>query len=71
MTIFWKNTYVREEKWTPDSVHGCTYVAGAQNVDTFVDTAYLHARYTIGFLAVLFTYVGVDFLLPQIHGTQS
>ena len=46
--------------------------------------AYLHARYTldwkgrraailaiIGFLAVLFTYVGVDFLLPQIHGTQS
>jgi len=46
--------------------------------------AYLHARYTldwkgrraailaiVGFLAVLFTYVGVDFLLPQIHGTQS
>jgi ABC-type transport system involved in cytochrome c biogenesis permease subunit len=46
--------------------------------------AYLHARYTldwkgrraailaiIGFLAVIFTYVGVDFLLPQIHGTQS
>ena len=46
--------------------------------------AYLHARYTldwkgrraailaiIGFIAVLFTYVGVDFLLPQIHGTQS
>ena len=45
--------------------------------------AYLHARYTldwkgrraailaiIGFLAVVFTYVGVDFLLPQIHGTQ-
>ena len=45
--------------------------------------AYLHARYTldwkgrraailaiIGFLAVLFTYVGVDFLLPQIHGAQ-
>jgi len=45
--------------------------------------AYLHARYTldwkgrraailaiIGFLAVLFTYVGVDFLLPQIHGTK-
>lgn len=45
--------------------------------------AYLHARYTldwkgrraailaiIGFLAVIFTYVGVDFLLPQIHGTQ-
>lgn len=45
--------------------------------------AYLHARYTldwkgrraailaiIGFIAVLFTYVGVDFLLPQIHGTQ-
>jgi len=25
----------------------------------------------IGFIAVLFTYVGVDFLLPQIHGTQS
>ena len=24
----------------------------------------------IGFLAVIFTYVGVDFLLPQIHGTQ-
>ena len=46
--------------------------------------AYLHARYTldwkgrraailaiVGFLSVLFTYVGVDFLLPQIHGTQS
>jgi cytochrome c-type biogenesis protein CcsB len=46
--------------------------------------AYLHARYTldwkgrraailaiIGFLAVIFTYVGVDLLLPQIHGTQS
>jgi len=46
--------------------------------------AYLHARYTldwrgrraavlaiIGFLAVLFTYVGVDFLLPQIHGRQA
>jgi ABC-type transport system involved in cytochrome c biogenesis permease subunit len=46
--------------------------------------AYLHARYTldwkglrgailaiIGFIAVLFTYVGVDFLLPQIHGTQT
>ena len=45
--------------------------------------AYLHARYTldwkgrraailaiIGFLAVIFTYVGVDFLLPQIHGAQ-
>jgi ABC-type transport system involved in cytochrome c biogenesis permease subunit len=45
--------------------------------------AYLHARYTldwkgrraailaiIGFLAVIFTYVGVDFLLPQIHGTR-
>ena len=45
---------------------------------------YLHARYTldwkgrraailaiIGFLAVVFTYVGVDFLLPQIHGMQS
>ena len=45
--------------------------------------AYLHARYTldwkgrraailaiIGFMAVLFTYVGVDFLLPQIHGTM-
>jgi len=45
--------------------------------------AYLHARYTldwkgrraailaiIGFLAVIFTYIGVDFLLPQIHGTQ-
>ena len=45
--------------------------------------AYLHARYTldwkgrraailaiIGFLAVVFTYVGVDFLLPQIHGTR-
>jgi len=43
--------------------------------------AYLHARYTlnwrgrraaimaiVGFGAVLFTYVGVDFLLPQIHG---
>jgi len=43
--------------------------------------AYLHARYTlewrgrraamlaiVGFAAVLFTYVGVDFLLPQIHG---
>ena len=46
--------------------------------------AYLHARYTldwkgrraailaiIGFLAVVFTYVGVDFLLPQIHGAQK
>jgi len=46
--------------------------------------AYLHARYTldwrgrraavlaiIGFAAVLFTYVGVDFLLPQIHGMQG
>jgi len=45
--------------------------------------AYLHARYTlewrgrraavlaiVGFAAVLFTYVGVDFLLPQIHGTR-
>ena len=45
--------------------------------------AYLHARYTldwkghraailaiIGFLAVIFTYIGVDFLLPQIHGQQ-
>jgi ABC-type transport system involved in cytochrome c biogenesis permease subunit len=45
--------------------------------------AYLHARYTlewrgrraavmaiIGFAAVVFTYVGVDFLLPQIHGTR-
>jgi ABC-type transport system involved in cytochrome c biogenesis permease subunit len=46
--------------------------------------AYLHARYTldwrgrraailaiVGFAAVLFTYVGVDFLLPQIHGRQG
>lgn len=46
--------------------------------------AYLHARYTldwkgrraailaiIGFLALIFTYVGVDFLLPQIHGMQK
>jgi cytochrome c-type biogenesis protein CcsB len=46
--------------------------------------AYLHARYTldwrgrraailaiVGFAAVLFTYVGVDFLLPQIHGMQG
>lgn len=46
--------------------------------------AYLHARYTldwkgrraailaiIGFLAVIFTYVGVDMLLPQIHGAQK
>ena len=45
--------------------------------------AYLHARYTldwrgkraailaiVGFAAVVFTYVGVDFLLPQIHGRQ-
>jgi cytochrome c-type biogenesis protein CcsB len=45
--------------------------------------AYLHARYTldwrgrraawlaiVGFIALVFTYVGVDFLLPQIHGTQ-
>ena len=45
--------------------------------------AYLHARYTldwrgkraaimaiIGFAAVVFTYVGVDFLLPQIHGVR-
>ena len=24
----------------------------------------------IGFMAVVFTYVGVDFLLPQIHGTR-
>ena len=23
-----------------------------------------------GFAAVIFTYVGVDFLLPQIHGTR-
>jgi len=43
--------------------------------------AYLHARYTLewrgrraaylaiaGFIALVFTYVGVDFLLPQIHG---
>ena len=46
--------------------------------------AYLHARYTldwkgrraailaiVGFLALVFTYVGVDFLLPQIHGIQN
>jgi len=46
--------------------------------------AYLHARYTldwrgrraailaiVGFAALVFTYVGVDFLLPQIHGTES
>jgi ABC-type transport system involved in cytochrome c biogenesis permease subunit len=46
--------------------------------------AYLHARYTldwqgrraailaiVGFAAVVFTYVGVDFLLPQIHGRQG
>ena len=46
--------------------------------------AYLHARYTldwkgrraailaiIGFLAVVFTYVGVDFLLPKLHGIQE
>jgi ABC-type transport system involved in cytochrome c biogenesis permease subunit len=46
--------------------------------------AYLHARYTlewrgrraailaiVGFAAVIFTYVGVDFLLPQIHGTKG
>jgi ABC-type transport system involved in cytochrome c biogenesis permease subunit len=46
--------------------------------------AYLHARYTlewrgrraailaiVGFAAVLFTYVGVDFLLPQLHGTKG
>jgi len=46
--------------------------------------AYLHARYTldwkgrraailaiVGFVAVLFTYVGVDFLLPQIHGVKT
>ena len=46
--------------------------------------AYLHARYTLdwrgrraailailGFIALVFTYVGVDFLLPQIHGTGS
>jgi cytochrome c-type biogenesis protein CcsB len=46
--------------------------------------AYLHARYTldwrgrraailaiVGFVAVLFTYIGVDFLLPQIHGMQT
>jgi ABC-type transport system involved in cytochrome c biogenesis permease subunit len=45
--------------------------------------AYLHARYTldwrgrraavlaiVGFGAVIFTYVGVDFLLPQLHGTR-
>lgn len=45
--------------------------------------AYLHARYTLdwrgrraavmailGFAAVIFTYVGVDFLLPQIHGMR-
>jgi ABC-type transport system involved in cytochrome c biogenesis permease subunit len=46
--------------------------------------AYLHARYTlewrgrraailaiVGFAALVFTYVGVDFLLPQIHGAQA
>lgn len=46
--------------------------------------AYLHARYTldwrgrraailaiVGFIALVFTYVGVDYLLPQIHGTES
>ena len=46
--------------------------------------AYLHARYTldwrgrraallaiVGFASLLFTYVGVDFLLPQIHGLAS
>ena len=46
--------------------------------------AYLHARYTldwrgrraailaiVGFAAVLFTYVGVDFLLPHVHGTRG
>jgi ABC-type transport system involved in cytochrome c biogenesis permease subunit len=46
--------------------------------------AYLHARYTlewrgrraailaiVGFLSLVFTYVGVDFLLPQIHGVQG
>ena len=46
--------------------------------------AYLHARYTlewrgrraailaiVGFAALVFTYVGVDFLLPQIHGAQE
>jgi ABC-type transport system involved in cytochrome c biogenesis permease subunit len=46
--------------------------------------AYLHARYTlewrgrraailaiVGFAALVFTYVGVDFLLPQIHGVSS
>ena len=46
--------------------------------------AYLHARYTldwkgrraailaiVGFIALVFTYVGVDFLLPQIHGMQG
>lgn len=45
--------------------------------------SYLHARYTLdwrgkraawlailGFAAVIFTYVGVDFLLPQLHGTR-
>jgi len=46
--------------------------------------AYLHARYTldwrgrraailaiVGFASLAFTYVGVDFLLPQIHGVVS
>ena len=46
--------------------------------------AYLHARYTldwrgrraailaiIGFMAVIFTYIGVDIFLPQIHGMQQ
>jgi ABC-type transport system involved in cytochrome c biogenesis permease subunit len=46
--------------------------------------AYLHARYTlewrgrraailaiVGFAALVFTYIGVDLLLPQIHGAQS
>ena len=46
--------------------------------------AYLHARYTlewrgrraailavVGFASLVFTYVGVDFLLPQIHGVQG
>lgn len=46
--------------------------------------AYLHARYTldwrgrraailaiVGFAALVFTYVGVDYLLPQIHGASE
>ena len=54
-----------------------------KNPGLFDQMAYLDARYTlewrgrraailaiVGFATLVFTYVGVDFLLPQIHGTR-